>query len=444
MEVEDGAISADEAWQICETWFRSRRVVWGNDDVANRDGVRVSRDPGFEATQGGVTIGDAIVDAIDEAIVVTGRDSCERFDVHFLRSISTRHCEKAFFSERPRSRPRSSQRPRATCDMRSLQWTRDLFSGGRKRKRVDARARPTIFSLPQDLIATHILGAANMPDLADLARLRAVSHEMCDAMAQSGRHVREIDVYEAVKLGCLSTLQRLRPQGCLGFSVDNGRRLVRLAVKHGQLEILKWLAANGWSLDKCLCAKAAKGGHLEAIQWLCANGCPWDAKTCASAAEGRHLELLQWARVNGCPWDKYTCLYAAVDGHLEVLQWARANGCPWDSETCAWAAMGRQLEVLQWARANGCPWDSETFREAAENGDFEQLEWLRANGCPWDQWMCESAAIHGNHEVLQWLREHGCLWDEWECIEALKNCAEHESTDEDEYVSSEDESSDDE
>tara|TARA_B110000259_G_scaffold57198_1_gene67598 strand:- start:1345 stop:2457 length:1113 start_codon:yes stop_codon:yes gene_type:complete len=268
MEVEDGAISADEAWQICETWFRSRRVVWGNDDVANRDGVRVSRDPGFEATQGGVTIGDAIVDAIDEAIVVTGRDSCERFDVHFLRSISTRHCEKAFFSERPRSRPRSSQRPRATCDMRSLQWTRDLFSGGRKRKRVDARARPTIFSLPQDLIATHILGAANMPDLADLARLRAVSHEMCDAVAQSGRHVREIDVYEAVKLGCLSTLQRLRPQGCLGFSVDNGRRLVRLAVKHGQLEILKWLAANGWSLDKCLCAKAAKGGHLEAIQWL--------------------------------------------------------------------------------------------------------------------------------------------------------------------------------
>jgi hypothetical protein len=63
---------------------------------------------------------------------------------------------------------------------------------------------------------------------------------------------------------------------------------------------------------------------------------------------------------------------------------------------------------------------------------------LRANGCPWDQWMCESAAIHGNHEVLQWLREHGCLWDEWECIEALKNCAEHESTYEDEYVSSED------
>ena len=444
MEVEDGAISADEAWQICETWFRSRRVVWGNDDVANRDGVRVSRDPGFEATQGGVTIGDAIVDAIDEAIVVTGRDSCERFDVHFLRSISTRHCEKAFFSERPRSRPRSSQRPRATCDMRSLQWTRDLFSGGRKRKRVDARARPTIFSLPQDLIATHILGAANMPDLADLARLRAVSHEMCDAVAQSGRHVREIDVYEAVKLGCLSTLQRLRPQGCLGFSVDNGRRLVRLAVKHGQLEILKWLAANGWSLDKCLCAKAAKGGHLEAIQWLCANGCPWDAKTCASAAEGRHLELLQWARVNGCPWDKYTCSAAALGGHLEVLQWARANGCPWDSETCAWAAMGRQLEVLQWARANGCPWDSETFREAAEGGHLEVLQWLRANGCPWDQWMCESAAKGGHLEVLQWLREHGCLWDEWECIEALKNCAEHESTDEDEYVSSEDESSDDE
>ena len=113
---------------------------------------------------------------------------------------------------------------------------------------------------------------------------------MRDAVAATGRKVEEIDKDLAVRLGFLSSVQRLYRLGRL--------RTVSLnAAEFGQLEMLKWARANGALWDV----------------WA------WNSKLCAHAAKGGHLEVLLWARKQGCAWNEGTCTWAAHNGHLEVL-----------------------------------------------------------------------------------------------------------------------------
>ncbi len=160
-------------------------------------------------------------------------------------------------------------------------------------------------ALPVHILITHVLSSGNLPDPSDLARLRAVSREMRDAVAATGRRVYELGALEAINFGDLSGMQLLHQRGDLDDELSDG-----------------------------LCTLVAEWGRLEILKWLRENNFPWDEETCRRAASGGHLEMLQWARANGCPWHEGTCMYAAKGGHLEVLQWLRANGCPWDEETC--------------------------------------------------------------------------------------------------------------
>ena len=196
-----------------------------------------------------------------------------------------------------------------------------------KHERRDANAADAGEAIPglPDNVVTHVLRSEHFDDPADLARLRAVSRAMRDAVAATGLRFEELDEYRAVTLGCLSAL-RLRQRG--------GR-----------------LSRQGY-----LCVAAARSGHLEVLQWLRTNGCPWDSYTCMRAAQGGHLEVLQWARTNGCPWDELACMFAALGGHLEALQWSRANGCPWDGRTIDLARANGYHDVVIWAKANGSQW----------------------------------------------------------------------------------------
>jgi len=207
-------------------------------------------------------------------------------------------------------------------------------------------------ALPAHVLITHVLSSGNLPDPSDLARLRAVSREMRDAVAATGRKVYELGAEKAIELGDLSGMQLLHQRGDLDDESDS---LCALAAALGQLEILKWLRENNFPWDEETCRRAASGGHLEVLQWACANGCQWNERTCTGAAQGGHLEVLQWAHANGCPWHSWTCSMAARGGHLEILQWARANGCPWDHRTCANAMASGHFELLSWAQANGAP-----------------------------------------------------------------------------------------
>ena len=69
--------------------------------------------------------------------------------------------------------------------------------------------------LLDDIVITHVLRSEYFDDPADLARLPAVSRAMRDAVAATGLRFKELDEDEAVKLGCLSAVQRLQRGGRL-------------------------------------------------------------------------------------------------------------------------------------------------------------------------------------------------------------------------------------
>jgi hypothetical protein len=187
---------------------------------------------------------------------------------------------------------------------------------------------------------TPLLRSDFLPEPADLARLRAVSAGVRDAVNATGREIKKLSDGKAAELGYVSLLKDRHSRGLLED-------------------------------ENLVCAAAARIGDLQELKALRADEWPWDERSCASAAAVGNLEMLKWARDNGCPWDETTCAYAAKDGHLETLKWARENGCPWNERTCALAASGGHLEVLRWARANGAPWDEDTRRVAAEKGYVE-------------------------------------------------------------------------
>jgi hypothetical protein len=192
----------------------------------------------------------------------------------------------------------------------------------RKRKRErDTNPQEAFPGLPQDVVVTHILRSDTDPIV--LARLKAVSRAMRDAVEKTGTIVWETTTEAAAEERSLDTLKQKLEKDRLSKS--------------------------------SVCQLAAKGGHLDVLQWVRLNGCPWDAETCVAAAMGGHREVLQWLHMNGCPWNDRTCVGAARSGHLGMLQWARENGCPWNWLTCANAKAKGHFELLSWAKANGAP-----------------------------------------------------------------------------------------
>ena len=78
-----------------------------------------------------------------------------------------------------------------------------------------ADAQDAIPGLLDDIVVTHVLRSEHFDDLADLARLPAVSRAMRDAVAATGLEFKEIDEDEAANIGCLSAVQRLQRGGRL-------------------------------------------------------------------------------------------------------------------------------------------------------------------------------------------------------------------------------------
>jgi hypothetical protein len=226
----------------------------------------------------------------------------------------------------------------------SVDAPHDVETRARKIRRIfDAHAGDGIPNLPFDVVVTHVLREENLPDPADLSRIRGVSRGMCDAVDATGRRIEELGEYHDVHRGCLTTLRCLQRRGLLKYQES----LCQSAARSGQLEELKALRAENYPWNAWACAFAAKGGHLRVLQWARENGCRWAKMTCLCAAEGGHLNLLKWAHENGCPWDARTCAVAAKYGKFEVLQWAHGNGCPLDAKTCLIAATGGHVAVVR-------------------------------------------------------------------------------------------------
>ena len=112
---------------------------------------------------------------------------------------------------------------------------------------------------------------------------------------------------------------------------------------------------------------AAELDRPELVKWLCGEegGFRMDLKLMMLVGRRGNLELMKWLRAEGCLWDKRTSKEAARKGQLETLRWALENGCPGDNSVCHWAVLRGHVEMLRWAREFGCPWDPEIRDKAA-------------------------------------------------------------------------------
>ena len=87
--------------------------------------------------------------------------------------------------------------------------------------------------LPQDVVVTHILRSDTDPIV--LARLKAVSRAMRDAVERTGLRVVERTSGLAAGTGCLDTIQHKLKKGRLDKS-----EVCKFAARGGQLEVLQW------------------------------------------------------------------------------------------------------------------------------------------------------------------------------------------------------------
>ena len=85
-------------------------------------------------------------------------------------------------------------------------------------------------ALPVHILITHVLSSGILPDPSDLARLRAVSREMRDAVAATGREVYELGAESAIYFGDLGGLQLMHQRGDL---VDDFKSLCTWAEEEG-------------------------------------------------------------------------------------------------------------------------------------------------------------------------------------------------------------------
>ena len=112
------------------------------------------------------------------------------------------------------------------------------------------------------------------------------------------------------------------------------QRQVRWSMKHhsghmvatnGQLQVLKWLHANGCSMEPWVSRGAARYGRMAILKWLRTIGHRWDYGTWSDAVRGGHLYVLEWAYATKCEWHRRYLddlrEEARSLGHMHIYRW---------------------------------------------------------------------------------------------------------------------------
>uniref|UniRef100_K3X6W6 Uncharacterized protein n=1 Tax=Globisporangium ultimum (strain ATCC 200006 / CBS 805.95 / DAOM BR144) TaxID=431595 RepID=K3X6W6_GLOUD len=209
--------------------------------------------------------------------------------------------------------------------------------------------------------------------------------------------------------------------------------VVRCAVAHNRLELLKWLVQSltadptwEWEVDLMKTAVTAScdmDGNsicpdLELLEWL-DNNCPSDSikltgDDIAHAAGCGRLEVVRWIHEHNYAFTVKAMDLAATNGHLEVVQFLhenRSEGCGRDAMNGA-AANGYYdiVKFLHENRAEGC--SMAAMDRAAKNGNFPIIQFLHENrpeGCTRNA--MDGAAGNGFLEIVKFLHENrteGC------------------------------------
>lgn len=213
----------------------------------------------------------------------------------------------------------------------------------------------------------------------------------------------------AAKHGYLNILKEfptLNPEQC--------NIICTLAAKHGHLDIFKWKSE---SLGDGVFRQAALAGHLDILKWAFSKrkSCP-DVST--YAAEAGSLDIIKFLISRKQKIHEHCCLLAAEHGHFELLKYLIENRIVLlHPNTCDSAAEGGQaersgpfstgehLEIIKWVeQKQGIKFTETTLTRAFSGGNLEMIKYI-SNTVPIMYRMLDFAAAKGHLHILKWLVE---------------------------------------
>jgi len=186
---------------------------------------------------------------------------------------------------------------------------------------------------------------------------------------------------------------------------------------------IAWENQSSWRdgmYEKSFCSKVAGTNKLELLRWIREEkNCGWDSWTFSVAAEGGNMEMVKYCAANHCPIDEDACENAAEGGHLEILKYLRKEvKAPWDSQIAERAAEQGHLHILKYlvkrkffvARKR----EYDGFDGgyvcwlAAENGHLDCLKCVHEDAkLPLDSTIADVAAEYGHLHILEYLVDCG-------------------------------------
>ena len=234
-----------------------------------------------------------------------------------------------------------------------------------------------------DICFTRILPRLNRTDLKFLHEVNTETRKLIKRSTREGELKKKFKVNE---MSSISTLEVALENKSLWPSDWTERSFCLEVAKTNKLELLEWAREekkcewNGKTINT-----AAEQGNLEMVKYCAANECPIDTWACTRAARYGHLEILKYLREEAkAPWDSSTAIWAAANGHLHILEYLVERKFDQHSEgECVWAAKNGHLDCLVYLRETAkAPWDEYAVREAHENNHPECLQYLLDNNCP--------------------------------------------------------------
>ena len=253
-----------------------------------------------------------------------------------------------------------------------------------QKRRIGERDLWSLIVKCDDICFQHILPRLNSNDVKFLYEVNTETRKLIKRSSRAGDLKENFRVRE---MSSISTLEIVWEHMSLWpRTLEDESDFCWRVAQTNKLELIKWAREEKkcrW--DKWTINVAVRQGNLEMVKYCVANECPIDEWACAYTAIDGHLECLKYLREEvKAPWDGNTADLAAENGHLHILEYLVERKYDKYSEyACELAARNGHLDCLKYLHETAkAPWDSHAVRKAHENNQPECVQYLLDNNCP--------------------------------------------------------------
>ena len=219
------------------------------------------------------------------------------------------------------------------------------------------------------------------------------------------------EIWPIVKTGHMGAIRRLTKEWNRKFTRHALDSAVHCAVRFGLMEVLTFLHQE---LDAhiglfALATLAIRHEQLDILRYLVEHGCDWDCWWVTKAAiESGRLDMVRYLRQLGCKFEEPSVSVAAELGHLEILRYLFGIGISEEPDTAQRAAQKGQLHIVRYLHEAGSKEISSyvTVAAAVRNGHLDVVRYLcEEAGCELSSFLRRAASERGHREIARYINE---------------------------------------